>query len=94
MASSLSNLVNKRSERIHTIKCKFILDDKKCDTCGSFATFTDDLIQCKCLCCNKNYQQNFEKKLKELFFNTCKYPNRDNNKFIFCCEKVFILMNI
>ena len=34
MASSLSNLVNNLSERIHRIKCKFRHDDKKCDTCG------------------------------------------------------------
>ena len=29
MASSLSNLVNNLSEGIHTIRCKFGLDDKK-----------------------------------------------------------------
>ena len=34
LASSLSNLVNNISERIHWIKCKFGYDDKKCETCG------------------------------------------------------------
>ena len=28
------------------------------------------LINYKCLCCNKNYQQKFDEKLKEQFFDT------------------------
>ena len=31
---------------------------------------TDDLIEYKCLSCNKSYQTKFNKKLKERFFNT------------------------
>ena len=70
MASSLSNLVNNRSERIHKIKCKYGDDDKKCELyiktyriiayCDYFLEYTnfkDDLIEYKCVCCNKNYQQ-------------------------------------
>ena len=34
-----------------------------------------------CLCCNFPYQQKFDEKLKERFFNTCKFSNHDNNKF-------------
>ena len=40
-------------------------DDKKCEACGTeykycgcfleYANFKDDLIEYKCLCCNKNY---------------------------------------
>ena len=66
MASSLSNLVNNLSEGIHRIKCKFTHDDKKCETCRikskycncflEYTSFKDDLIEYKCLCCNKNYQ--------------------------------------
>ena len=41
-----------------------------------------DLIEYKYLCCNKNYQQKFDEKLKERFFNTYKFSNHDNNKFI------------
>ena len=50
----------------HKIKCKFEHDDKKRETCGikykycdcflEYMSFKDDLIECKCLCCNKNYQ--------------------------------------
>ena len=69
MASSLSNLVNNLLEGIHQIKCKFGNNDKRCEKCGiiykycdSFlddfldcfkANFKDDLIEYKCLCCNK-----------------------------------------
>ena len=46
--------------------------------------------------CNKNCLIKFDKKLKEQFFNT--YIIINNNKYIinlfYCCEKVFILMNI
>ena len=58
MASSLSNLVNNFSERIHRIKCKFGHDDEKCETCGikykhcdclpEYTNFKDDLIEYKC----------------------------------------------
>ena len=41
IASSLSNFVNNFSEGIHKMKCKY---------------FKDNLIEYKCLCCNKNYQ--------------------------------------
>ena len=99
MASSLSNVVNNLSDRIHKIKCKYGPDDKKCGTCGSkykyfnfflgYTNFKDDLLEYKCLCRNKIYQYKFHKNLKERFFNTYKFYNNDNNKF-----KVFILMNI
>ena len=49
--------------------------------------FKDDLIVYKCLCCNKKYQQKFDEKLKERFFNTYKFSNHDNNKFILLLQK-------
>ena len=61
MASSLSNLVNNKGVN----KCKFIDDDKECETCGitykycncflKYKKFKDDLIQYKCSCCNEYY---------------------------------------
>ena len=64
-------------------------DDKKCGTYGikykycdcflEYTNFNDDLRQYKCLCCNK--------KLKEQFFNTYKFSNRDSNKFILLLSK-------
>ena len=92
MASSLLNLVNNLSEGIHRIRCKSRRDDKTCETCGikykycdcflEYINFKDDLMVYKCLCCNKNYQHKFDEKLKEQFFNTCKFANHNNNKSI------------
>ena len=71
---------------------KYCHDDKKCETCRieykycdffpEYTNFKDDLIECKCLCCKKNYQQKFDEKLKERFINKYKFSNHDNNKFI------------
>ena len=79
MASSLSNLINTISEEIHKTKCKYGCNDKKCETyrikhkyCHCFPeypNFKDDLMEYKCLRCDKNYQQKFGEKLKEQFFN-------------------------
>ena len=65
MGNSLSNLVNNLVERIHKIKCKYGPDDKKCETCGikykycncfiQYTNFKDDLIEYKCVYCNKTY---------------------------------------
>ena len=65
MASSLSNLVNNFSEGVQRIKCKYRHDDKKFETCGikykyckcflEYINFEDDLIEYKCLRCNKSY---------------------------------------
>ena len=65
MESSLSNLVNCLSEGIHRIKCKFGHDVNKCEICGpeykycncflEYTNFKDDVIEYKCLCCNKHY---------------------------------------
>ena len=97
MTISLSNLVNNLSERIHKIKCKYGHNDKKCETCGikykycdcfiEYINFTDHLIEYKCLCCIKNFQQKFAEKLKVLFFNTKNFSNNANNKFILLLRK-------
>ena len=89
--SSFSNFVNNLSEGNHTVKCKYEHYDKKCETCGTkykycdcFIEYTDfkhDLIEYKCLCCNKNYQHKFDEKIKERFFNAYKFSNHENNKF-------------
>ena len=65
MACSLSNLANNLPEGIQKIKCKYGHDDKKSETCRikykycacflEYTNFKDNLIEYKCLCCNKNY---------------------------------------
>ena len=44
-------------------------------------------MEYKCLCCNKNYQHKFDERLKERVFNTYKFPNHDNIKFIILLRK-------
>ena len=95
----LSNVVNNLSEGTHRIICKFGDDDKNCETCGIKYNYCDcfleyihfdlidDLIEYKCLCCNKNYLHKFDENLRELFFNTYKFSNNDNNKFILFQQK-------
>ena len=70
MANWLLNLANEVSEGIHKIKGKNEHDNKKGETYGikykdcekflEYTNFKDNLIEYKCLCCNKTYQ----KKLK------------------------------
>ena len=62
MASSLSNLVKNLSKGLHRIKCK-MKKCKKCETCGikykycnyflEYTNFKDNLIEFKCLFCNR-----------------------------------------
>ena len=49
--------------------------------------FKNGLRGCKCSCCDNNYQEKFDEKLKERFFNTYKFPNHDNNKFVLLLQK-------
>ena len=54
MVSSLSNLVNNLSEGIYSEKSETC--GKYCDCFLEYTNFKDDLMECKCVCCNKNYQ--------------------------------------
>ena len=49
--------------------------------------FKDDLIECKCLFRNKNFQQKCDEKLKERVLNTCEFSNHDSNNFILLFRK-------
>ena len=59
----------------------------------SFAT--NDLIEYKCLCCNKNYQNKFDKKLKKRFIDICIIVLTTTIGSLFnCCKKVLVPINI
>ena len=65
MASSLSNLANNLSEGLHRIKCKLGHDDKKykCRDCFlEYTNFKDDLVEYKCLGCNKFINESLTKR--------------------------------
>ena len=103
MVSSLSNPVNNLSEGIHRIKCKYGHANKKCEICGikckycdcfyEYTNFKDDLIEYKCLCCNNNFQQKFDEKLKERLLHT-NFRTMITISLFYYCDKLFILMNI
>ena len=57
-----------------------------CECFLEYKNFKDDLAECKCLCCNKNFQK-FGGNLKKRFFNIYKFSNDDNNKFIILFQK-------
>ena len=79
MGGSLSNPVNYRSERIHKIKFKNEHGNKTCETRGikckdyecllECTNLKDDFIEYKYLCCNENYNKNFDENQKKLLFN-------------------------
>ena len=85
MASSLPSFVNNHAEDIHKVNCGCERDAKKAKLAelntniatAFLNTHTNDFLECKCLCCNKNYI----KKLKR-FLNTYKFSNHDVNKLI------------
>ena len=54
-----SNLVYSLAEGIHKTKCKKKyqacgIKHEGCEFCLEYKNFKDDLIEYKCLCCNKN----------------------------------------
>ena len=54
-----------------------------------YTNLKDNLIEYKLLSCNKIYQQKFDKKLKERFFNTYEFCNHDNDKSILLQKGVY-----
>ena len=104
MASSLSNLINNLSEGIHKIKYTYRHDDKKCETCRikykycdcflEYTSIKDDLVEYKCLCCNRNYQQKFDEKLRNDFLIHTHFLTTIIISLFYCCGQVLVLMNM
>ena len=84
MASSLSNFLSNLSGGIHIINCKVgqKVENVKHAELNISIAINHNLVEYKCLCCNKNYEHKFEEKLKERFFNTYKFSNHENNTLI------------
>ena len=81
MASSLSNLIDTLTEKIHKIKCK------NCNCLLKHESVKVNLIKYKCLSCNKNYSNKIDEELKKIFKNTFQLLNNDINKFILLLRK-------
>ena len=82
LASTLLNLLGNLAEVIHEIKCKHF------DCFIQYQSFKDDLVNYKCLSCNKDYSNKLDKELKKKFKNIFKFSNNDINKLILLLRKV------
>ena len=97
MTSLLLNPVNNLSKGVYKVNCKNRHDGKNSNICWikykycnyflEYTFFKDGLIKHKYLCCNKNYKQKFDEKLKERFFNTFKFSNYEKRKFVLLLRK-------
>ena len=76
MATSLSNLADNLTEQIHKTKCK------DCDCFLEYDSVKNNLIQYKCLSCNKDYSNKIYEGLKNRLKNTVKFSNNDINIFL------------
>ena len=87
MATALSNFVNNLSEGIHKTKCKYKHDEKnvKLAELNNVATVFLNTQTLKMITLNTNVyvvMRIIKKSLIKRFFNTYKFPNHFNNKFI------------
>ena len=81
VATSLQNIFDNLTERIHKIKCN------DCDCFLEYESVKKNSVKYKCLICNKDYSNKIDEELKKRFKNTFKFPNNDVNKFILLLRK-------
>ena len=76
---ALTNLVDELTQGVHKLNCKNYNMG-----CIEYTNVKDNLIEYKCLCCNKNYQIRFDENLKNRFTHIYRFNSHD------CCSrKVF-----
>ena len=63
------------------------ISNKYSDRVLEYTDFKADLIEYRCLCCNKNYQKTFNKMVNERLFNTYSFSNNDISQFISSKQK-------
>ena len=81
MATSLSNLVDNLTEKIHNDKCI------KCMSNLCFVNAINETLTFKYLDCKKEYKKNINNKLKEKFSNVYEFCGYDMNKFVSLLKK-------
>ena len=64
---------------------------KDCECRLEYTSVRDDLIEYKCLRCNKNCQKKFDENLKKQFSNTYQFSIHDTNQFILLLRKIVYL---
>ena len=81
MSSSLSNLVNNLSDRLHSDKCT------DCKSYLDYMSIKDDQLIFRCFDCKKKYKKAFNKELFKRFANIYEICNRNINKFTLLLRK-------
>ena len=81
MVTSLSKLVDNLTDNIHNDKCI------KCKSNLCFVRAINEKLIFKCIDCEKEYEKEFNKELRERFENTYKFCDNDLNKFIMLLRK-------
>ena len=81
MSSSLSNLVDNLSDRLHSDDCT------DCKSYLGYMSIKDDQLIYRCFDCKKNYEKDFNEELIKRFINTYEFCNRNSNKFILLLRK-------
>ena len=66
--------------------CSIKYKDRECRL--EYTSVIDDLIEYKCLRCNKNCQKKFDENLKKQFSNTHQFSIHDTNQFILLLRKI------
>ena len=102
MACSLSNLANNLAEETHKIKCKYGHDDKKAKLNSKIASaFLNSLTLKMIANANANVyvgvriiKKSLVEKLKERFLTTHEFLKTTIISLFYCCEKVFLVINI
>ena len=81
MATSLSKLVDNLTDNIHNDKCI------KCKSNLCFVRAINEKLIFKCIDCEKEHENEFNKELLERLANTYKFCHNDLNKFIMLLRK-------
>ena len=68
------------------------IEYKYCDCFLEYTNFKYDLIEYKCLVCNKNCHTKFDEKLKERIHTN--FLTMITISLFYCYERIFILMNV
>ena len=81
MSTSLSNLVDNLSNKLHNNKCS------DCKSGLYYVITKDDILIFKCFKCKKNYEIDFDKELINKFSSVYDFCKDDINKFILLLRK-------
>ena len=81
MSMPLSKLIDNLSEGLHNNRCV------DCKSCLDYIKIKNEKLILKCFNCKQYYEKVFSKELIKRFTSTCKFCNKNLNKFILLLRK-------